>query len=168
MRRSVQEVVELVVFALIALLVGTGLVWLAGWILGLAGTLLTWLAGLVWSLLRFLVPIALVAGAVYLLVRLMNRSAEKVAREPQEQPMTPPSPWNMSKEPPAPHPSGASEGEGGGPTAEGAEADAAPSEGPEATGEAKRPADEEGSATTADETDEGSEEDERGRGGASA
>lgn len=105
MRRSVQEVVELVVFALIALLVGTGLVWLAGWILGLAGTLLTWLAGLVWSLLRFLVPIALVAGAVYLLVRLMNRSAEKVAREPQEQPMTPPSPWNMSKEPPEPHPS---------------------------------------------------------------
>jgi predicted lipid-binding transport protein (Tim44 family) len=115
MRRSVQEVVELVVFALIALLVGTGLVWLAGWILGLAGTLLTWLAGLVWSLLRFLVPIALVAGAVYLLVRLMNRSAEKVAREPQEQPMTPPSPWNMSKEPPAPHPSSTSA-----PAAEGA------------------------------------------------
>jgi predicted lipid-binding transport protein (Tim44 family) len=168
MRRSVQEVVELVVFALIALLVGTGLVWLAGWILGLAGTLLTWLAGLVWSLLRFLVPIALVAGAVYLLVRLMNRSAEKVAREPQEQPMTPPSPWNMSKEPPAPHPAGTSEGDAGAAAEEGAAADATPSEGSEAAGEAERPATEEGSATTADEAEEGGEEDERGRGGASA
>lgn len=77
-----QEIVELLVFALIALLIGTGVVWLAGWLLGLVGTLLTWLAGLVWSLLRFVVPIALVAGVVYLLVRLMNRSAEKVARDP--------------------------------------------------------------------------------------
>jgi predicted lipid-binding transport protein (Tim44 family) len=106
-------------------------VWLAGWILGLAGTLLTWLAGLVWSLLRFLVPIALVAGAVYLLVRLMNRSAEKVAREPQEQPMTPPSPWNMSKEPPAPQPSSTSA-----PAVEGAPAagTAASDAGPDETG----------------------------------
>jgi len=94
-----QEVVELVIFALIALLVGTGVVWLAGWLLGLVGTVLTWLAGLVWSLLRFLVPIAVVAGAVYLLVKLMNRSAERVAGEPQKQPATPPSPWTMSKEP---------------------------------------------------------------------
>lgn len=94
-----QEVVELVIFALIALLVGTGVVWLAGWMLGLVGTALTWLAGLVWSLLRFLVPIAVVAGAVYLLVKLMNRSAERVAGEPQKQPATPPSPWTMSKEP---------------------------------------------------------------------
>ena len=98
MKRSVQEVVELVVFALIALLVGTGVVWLVGWILGLTGTLLTWLAGLVWSLLRFLVPIALVAGAVYLLVRLMNRSASKVARESQPQPATPPSPQTAARE----------------------------------------------------------------------
>lgn len=93
-----QEVVELVVFALIALLVGTGVVWLAGWLLGLVGTVLTWLAGLVWSLLRFLVPIAVVAGAVYLLVKLMNRSAEKVAREPQAQPATPPSPQTRARE----------------------------------------------------------------------
>jgi len=95
-----QEVVELVVFALIALLVGTGLVWLSGWILGLVGTLLTWLAGLVWSLLRFLVPVAVVAGLVYLLVQFLTRSGERVARGPQEQPPTPPSPWTMSKEPP--------------------------------------------------------------------
>jgi predicted lipid-binding transport protein (Tim44 family) len=155
MRRSVQEVVELVVFALIALLVGTGLVWLAGWILGLAGTLLTWLAGLVWSLLRFLVPIALVAGAVYLLVRLMNRSAEKVAREPQEQPMTPPSPWNMSKEPPAPHPANteasgenAARAEGSAPSSERAEEER-PLDAPAARGES--PGEE---ASTEDEDDD--------------
>lgn len=102
-----QEVVELVVFALIALLVGTGLVWLSGWILGLVGTVLTWLAGLVWSLLRFLVPVAIVAGVVYLLVQFLTRSGEKVARGPQEQPPTPPSPWTMSKEPPEVVPEGA-------------------------------------------------------------
>ena len=94
-----QEVVELVVFALIALLVGTGLVWLSGWILGLVGTVLTWFAGLVWSLLRFLVPVAIVAGLVYLLVQFLSRSGEKVARGPQVQPATPPSPWTMSKDP---------------------------------------------------------------------
>lgn len=95
-----QEVVELVVFALIALLVGTGLVWVSGWLLGLVGTVLTWFAGLVWSLLRFLVPIAVVAGLVYLLVQFLSRSGEKVARGPQTQPPTPPSPWTMSKDGP--------------------------------------------------------------------
>lgn len=96
-----QEVVELVVFALIALLVGTGLIWVSGWLLGLIGTVFTWFAGLVWSLLRFLVPVAVVAGLVYLLVQFLSRSGERVARGPQEQPPTPPSPWTMSKDGPA-------------------------------------------------------------------
>lgn len=64
MKRSAQEMVELVVFGLIALLVGTGLLWLAGWLLGAVGTVFTWLAGLVWALLRFIVPVALIAGLV--------------------------------------------------------------------------------------------------------
>jgi len=94
MKRSLQEVVELAVFALIALLVGTGLVWLSGWLLSLAGLVLTWFAGLVWSLLRFLVPVAVVAGLVYVLVQFLTRSGQRVAGTPQEQPMTPPSPWS--------------------------------------------------------------------------
>ena len=69
MKRSLQEVVELVVFGLIALLLGTGLLWLVGAVFGLVGTVLGWLAGLLWALLRFVVPVALIAGAVVLLVR---------------------------------------------------------------------------------------------------
>ena len=69
MKRSLQEVVELVVFGLIALLLGTGLLWLVGAVFGLLGTVLGWLAGLLWALLRFVVPVALIAGAVVLLIR---------------------------------------------------------------------------------------------------
>ena len=35
MKRSLQEVVELVIFDLVALLVGTALVWVLGWVLSL-------------------------------------------------------------------------------------------------------------------------------------
>ena len=69
MKRSLQEIVELVVFGLIALLIGTGVLWLLGAVFGLAGTVLGWLAALLWGLLSFLVPVALVAGAVVLIVR---------------------------------------------------------------------------------------------------
>lgn len=64
--------VELVVFGLIALLLGTGVLWLAGWLLGAVGTVLLWLAGLIWALLRFIVPVALIAGLVVLVVRMVR------------------------------------------------------------------------------------------------
>ncbi len=69
MRRTPQEIVELVVFGLIALLLGTGVLWLLGAVFGIVGTVLAWLAALLWGLLSFLVPVALVAGAVVLIVR---------------------------------------------------------------------------------------------------
>jgi hypothetical protein len=69
MKRTPQEIVELVVFGLIALLLGTGVLWLAGSLLGLLGIILGWLAGLLWGILSFLVPVALVAGAGVLIVR---------------------------------------------------------------------------------------------------
>lgn len=72
MKRSLQEVVELVVFGLVALLVGTGLLWLVGWLLSLGGLLLKAVAGLLWLLLRFVVPVALVAGLVYFLVKALQ------------------------------------------------------------------------------------------------
>ncbi|MEJ2666294.1 MAG: hypothetical protein P8Z81_04210 [Deinococcales bacterium] len=72
MKRSFQEVVELVVFGLIALLIGTGLLWLVGWVLGLVGLLMKFLAGLIWWLLRYIVPIAIVAGLIYFLVRVLQ------------------------------------------------------------------------------------------------
>ena len=69
MKRSLQEYVELVVFGLIALLVGTGLLWVGGWVLSLLGIVLKGLAGLLWMLLRFVVPVAIAAGLVYFLVK---------------------------------------------------------------------------------------------------
>jgi len=69
MKRSLQEYVELVVFGLIALLVGTGLLWLLGWVLSLGGVVLKGLAGLLWMLLRFIVPVAIAGGLVYFLVK---------------------------------------------------------------------------------------------------
>jgi len=72
MRRTPQEIVELVVFGLIALLLGTGVLWLLGAIFGLVGTVLGWLAALLWGIVSFLVPVALVAGAVVLIVRVVQ------------------------------------------------------------------------------------------------
>jgi len=101
MKRSAQEIIELVVFALIALLLGTGVVWFIGWLLGFLGLAFTWISGLVWSLLRFLVPVAIVVGGVYLLVRLLGNNASKVATDAGTTYTTPPSPWTMSSEGPS-------------------------------------------------------------------
>ncbi len=81
MKRSLQEVVELVVFGLIALLIGTGVLWLGGWVLGWVGLLLKFLAGLIWWLLRFIVPVAIVAGLIYFVVRVLqgDRSARQAS-----------------------------------------------------------------------------------------
>lgn len=69
MKRSLQEYVELVVFGLIALLVGTGLLWVVGWVFSLGGIVLKGLAGLLWMLLRFIVPVAIAGGLVYFIVK---------------------------------------------------------------------------------------------------
>lgn len=79
MKRSVQEIVELLVFGLIALLIGTGLLWLAGWVFDLVGVLFKFFAALIWSLLRFIVPVAVGAAIVYALVRLIQQQRERSA-----------------------------------------------------------------------------------------
>ena len=93
MNRSLQELIELTVFGLIALLVGVGVLWLVGWLLGLFGLLLTWFAGLIWSLLKFIVPIAIIAAAVYFLVRL--------AQQPKPATLAPATPVSAPPPPPA-------------------------------------------------------------------
>jgi hypothetical protein len=72
MKRSLQEVVELVVFGLIALLIGTGLLWLVGWLLGIVSVVFTAIAGWVWQLLRFIIPVALAAGVIYFIYRVIT------------------------------------------------------------------------------------------------
>jgi len=91
MNRSLQEIIELTVFGLIALLVGVGVLWLTGWLLGLLSVLLTWLAGLIWSLLKFIIPIAIIAGVIYFLVRL--------AQQPKPAPATPVVPFTAPPPP---------------------------------------------------------------------
>ncbi len=72
MKRSLQEIVELVVFGLIAVLVGTGVLWLVGWLIGLVGTLFMWLAGILWLVLRYIIPVFVILGAIYFLFRLLQ------------------------------------------------------------------------------------------------
>jgi predicted lipid-binding transport protein (Tim44 family) len=73
MKRSLQEVIELVVFGLIALLIGTGILWLLGWLLGIVSVVFTFLAGLIWTLLRFIIPIAIVAGVLFFIYKMFSR-----------------------------------------------------------------------------------------------
>jgi hypothetical protein len=104
MKRSLQEVVELVVFGLIALLIGTGVLWLGGWVLGWVGLLLKFLAGLIWWLLRFIVPVAIVAGLIYFLVRVLqgDRSSRPATPAPASAPgPTPAAPPAADPAPPA-------------------------------------------------------------------
>ncbi|HEX7022813.1 MAG TPA: hypothetical protein VF171_08135, partial [Trueperaceae bacterium] len=56
--------------------VGTGLLWLLGWVIGLVGALFKLIAGFLWLLLKYLIPIAIVVAAVFILVRLARRQDE--------------------------------------------------------------------------------------------
>ena len=68
-----QEIIELVVFALIALVVGMLVIWGVGWVFTFLGWLFRIIGAFLWTILKFVIPIAIVAGVVYLLVRLITR-----------------------------------------------------------------------------------------------
>ena len=110
MKRSMQEIVELVVFGLIAVLLATGVLWLVGWLLGLVGAALIWLTGLVWAVLQFIVPVAVVAGIVYLVVRLVQQNEGGRAEAARPAPSPPPQEAERTAAEPTPAPSGAPEG----------------------------------------------------------
>jgi uncharacterized membrane protein len=109
MKRSMQEIVELVVFGMIAVLLATGVLWLVGWLLGLVGAALIWLTGLVWAVLQFIVPVAVVAGIVYLVVRLVQQNQDGRAESTRTAPGPTPYAERTAAEP-TPAPSGAPEG----------------------------------------------------------
>lgn len=117
MKRSVQEVVELVVFGAIALLIGTGVLWLAGWIFTGLGWLSLAVSGLIWRVLIVLVPIVIVAGLVYWL-------ATRLLQQRQAQPAPAAAAATVSEPAPAGRP-----GVPG--TVPGEDEPAPPSEGPE-------------------------------------
>ena len=74
-----QEIIELVIFGLIALLLGTGLLWGVGWLLDLVGIIFRFVAGLIWSLLRFIIPIVIVSGVAYALFRFFQSRSDRGA-----------------------------------------------------------------------------------------
>lgn len=77
--RSFQETAELVIFGLIALLVGLGVLWLTGWILNLLGSLFIFVSSFVWNLLRFILPVIIIAAVIYLIVRYATRGERRPA-----------------------------------------------------------------------------------------
>lgn len=112
MKRTAQEIVELVAFGLIAVIVGTGVLWLAGALLGLAGSLLQWLAWLLWLVLRYIIPVAVIVAAVYALIKLAQRQSQPataMAGGAVEE--APPVDAAPEASPPAPEASAANEGE---------------------------------------------------------
>jgi hypothetical protein len=92
MKRSLQEVIELVVFGLIALLIGTGLLWFVGWLLGIVSVVFTTIAGWIWQLLRFIIPVALAAGVIFFIYRLLTKRDKKVTTVSSTQSVTPVTP----------------------------------------------------------------------------
>jgi uncharacterized membrane protein len=125
MKRSMQEIVELVVFGLIAVLIAAGVLWVLGWVFGLLGTVLMWVSGLVWAVLRFVVPVAIVAAIVYLVVRLVQQGQDDRATTSTYAP-APTEHAAGAAEPSAPPPAGGGPA-GGGPAGDGPAAAPPPS-----------------------------------------
>lgn len=77
MKRSLQEIIELIIFGLIALVLGTLLLWVGGWLVTFVGWVLRLVAGFIWSILWYILPVVIVAGVVYLLVQLVLKQISK-------------------------------------------------------------------------------------------
>ncbi len=83
MKRSLRETIELLVFALIALLIGIGLLWLFGFVLGIVGFVFKAIAGFIWMLLKYIIPLAIIAAAVYALIKLIQRDRDRDRQQTQ-------------------------------------------------------------------------------------
>jgi len=81
MNRSFQEIVELAIFGIIALAIGTGLLWVLGFVLQGVGWLSTRIASWIWLPVRFLLLIAIVVIAVYFIWKfIQDRNSAKAAK----------------------------------------------------------------------------------------
>ena len=67
-----QKTLEVVVKGFVAAIVGLAGLWVLGWVFTFVGSVLIGLAGIVVTLLKFLVPVAVVAAIVYFVVSQMR------------------------------------------------------------------------------------------------
>ncbi len=70
-----QKTLEVVVKGFVAAIVALAGLWVLGWLFSFLGSILIGLAGIVVALLKFLVPVAVIAAIVYFFVSQLQSSA---------------------------------------------------------------------------------------------
>ena len=76
-RYTLEEILEWVVLGLLLAVLALVVLWLGGWLFVFLGKVFLLLSKLIVSLLYFLVPALIVAGAVYLLVQWLSKRSKK-------------------------------------------------------------------------------------------
>ena len=71
--RSLQDILEWIVLGLLIAVAVLVVLWVGGWLFTFLGAVLKGLAGIVWVILKFLVPVLIVAAVVYFIVRFVQR-----------------------------------------------------------------------------------------------
>ena len=94
MTQDWQKNLELVVKVLLGVVAGVVALWLAGWVLRLIAGLFLGVAGLLLALLKFIVPVAVIAGIVYVAVGALrpksaSSQAPQVIQPTPSEPVTP-------------------------------------------------------------------------------
>jgi len=72
-RYTLEDVLEWVVIGLLAAVGVLVALWLAGWIMVFLGKLFLAVAALIVALLKFLIPALLIAGVLYLILRVLSK-----------------------------------------------------------------------------------------------
>ncbi len=71
--RSLQDILEWVVLGLLAAVGVLAVMWIGGILFTALGHLLALMAGVIWTLLKLLIPILLVAATIYFVLRFIQK-----------------------------------------------------------------------------------------------
>jgi hypothetical protein len=82
-----QKTLEVVVKGFVGAVVALAGLWVLGWLFTFIGSVLIGLAGIVVALLKFLVPVAVIAAIVYFLVSQLQPSQANVIARVEPKPM---------------------------------------------------------------------------------
>lgn len=73
MERSLRDILEWVVLGLLVVVGLLLVLWVGGWVFTFLGRVLLALSGLIWEVLRFAIPLLILAALVYGVVYLLQR-----------------------------------------------------------------------------------------------